>query len=120
MDERGWKRKPAVLVCGLGGFLLGIPSALSYNLLKNYTIFGSTFLDVISFICSSILIPLGGLAAVLLVGWRWGFGKAFEELKEGSQGLFERHPALKTYFWFCIKYTAPILIFLVFIGALFS
>ena len=28
VDERGWKRKPAVFACGLGAFLLGIPSAL--------------------------------------------------------------------------------------------
>lgn len=118
VDERQWKRKHAVTACGIGGFLLGIPCALSYNLLKDYTFQGANFLDVISFIASSILIPLGGLAAVVLVGWRWGFDNALVQLKEGSTALFKRNPWLSKYFWFCIKYSAPILILLVFLNAL--
>lgn len=118
VDERGWKRKSAVLACGIAGFLFGIPSALSYNVLKDYTIFGATFLDAVDFIASSILIPLGGLAAVLLVGWRWGIINALNHLKEGSKGLFDRHPWIKVYFWLCIKYIAPILILLVFLNAI--
>jgi NSS family neurotransmitter:Na+ symporter len=120
VDERGWARKYAVLACGSAGFLVGIPSALSYNLLKDYTIFGATFLDAVSFLASSILIPLGGLAAVLLVGWRWGIFSALKKLKEGSEELFDNHPWLNKYFWLCIKYVAPILIFLVFLNALFG
>lgn len=120
IDERGWKRKPAVIACGLGVFLLGIPSALSYNLLKDYTIHGVNFLDALAFICSSILIPVGGLAAVLLAGWKWGIGNAIMNLKEGAESLFNRHPWLGRYFWLCIKYTAPILILLVFLNALVS
>ncbi len=118
MDERKWKRKPAVLACGIGAFLLGIPSALSYNLLKDYTIQGMTFLDWMGFICSSILIPLGGFVAVILVAWRWGIGNALVQLKHGAEGLFSRHPWLGRYFWFCLKYTAPILIALVFLNAI--
>ncbi|MBA3957658.1 MAG: sodium-dependent transporter [Parachlamydiaceae bacterium] len=120
IDERGWKRKPAVLACGLGAFLLGIPSALSYNLLKNYTLYGMTFLDFVDFLASSILIPLGGLFAVLLVGWRWGIRNALHALKEGAETLFIRFPGIKHYFWFCIKYSAPALILFVFLNALVS
>ncbi len=120
IDERGWKRKPAVLTCGLGAFLLGIPSALSYNLLRNYTFFNMTFLDGLDLLCSSVLIPIGGLFAVILVGWRWGFANALLQLKMGSEGLIDRHPMIARYFWLCFKYTAPILILLVFLNALFS
>lgn len=120
MDQRKWKRGPAVLACGLGAFLLGIPSALSYNVLKPYTIGNMTFLDFMDFATSSILIPIGGLLAVLLAGWRWGFANAFKELQQGSHGLFERHPILKKYFWLCIKFTAPILILFVFVNALIA
>lgn len=118
IDERGWKRRPAVLACGLGAFLLGIPSALSYNLLKDYTISGLTFLDIMDMLCNSILIPLGGLAAVLLVGWRWGISNGLKHLKEGAEGLFKRQPWVSDYFWICLKYTSPILIILVFLNAL--
>lgn len=117
IDEWGWKRTPAVLICGLGAFLLGIPSALSYSLLKEQTIAGMTFLDMMDFLATSVLIPLGGLCAVLLVGWRWGVPNALVQLKQGAAGLFERHRWLGRYFWFCFKYSAPILIALVFLNA---
>lgn len=118
VDERGWQRHSAVLACGAGAFLLGIPSALSYNLLKSHTLWGLTFLDLMDFAASSILIPVGGFFAVILVGWRWGVPQALSHLKEGSAGIFERHPTLAKYFWFCFKYSAPVLILLVFLNAL--
>lgn len=120
VDERKWKRKPAVIACGLGAFALGIPSALSYNLLKTYTIGGMTFLDGIEILCSTILIPLGGFFAVILVGWKWGVPKALGALKLGTGTLFEKHPWLAKYFWFCFKYSAPVLILIVFLNAIFS
>lgn len=120
IDEKKWKRKPAVITCGLSAFILGIPSALSYNLLKHYTLWGMTFLDLMDFLASSILIPIGGLFAVLLVGWRWGMPKAFAELLQGSQTTFAKRKPLKHYFWFCIKYSAPVLILFVFLNALVS
>ncbi len=118
IDEKGWQRKPAVLFCGLAVFLLGIPSALSFNLLKGHTLFGLNFLELLEFICSSVLIPLGGLAAIVLVSWVWGVGSALKELKVGDESLFVRHPWLKVYFWFCLKYLSPVFIILIFLNAL--
>jgi len=117
IDEWGWKRTPAVAVCGLGAFLLGIPSALSYSLLQGYTFFGMTFLDLMDFLATSLLIPIGGLCAVLLVGWKWGISNALTQLQEGANSLFEKRAWLSRYFWFCFKYSAPILIILVFLNA---
>lgn len=113
IDEWGWNRSRAVLACATGAFLLGIPSALSFSLLEPYTFAGMTFLGAMDFLATSILIPLGGLFAVLLVGWKWGIGNALGKLKEGADATFERHPWLGRYFWFCFKYTAPILIGLI-------
>jgi NSS family neurotransmitter:Na+ symporter len=118
IDEKGWQRKQAVLLCGLGAFLLGIPSALSYNLLKGYTVGGMTFLDGLNALCSDILIPIGGLFAVILVGWRWGSSKAIIQLKQGAESLFKKHPHLETYFWFCFKFSAPVLIIFILLKAL--
>lgn len=118
MDEWGWKRKNAVIAAGMGAFLLGIPSALSSSVLKDYTIFGETFLDAIAFLCSNILIPAGGFFAVIMVGWVWGFSNAFAQLKQGSENIFAKNAWLKNYFWFCFKYSAPLLIIIVFLHAL--
>jgi NSS family neurotransmitter:Na+ symporter len=109
-----------VLTTGIGAFLLGIPAALSYSMLKDLTIGGMTVLDLMSFVATSILIPLGGLFAVILVGWRWGVPKAIVQLKTGASELFEKHQWLSRYFWFCFKYSAPVLIVLVLLNELFA
>lgn len=118
VDEWGWKRKKAVLICGGGAFLLGIPSALSTSVLANSRWHGMTFLDLADFAANSILIPVGGFLAVILVGWIWGVEKSINNLKSGSSDFFDRHHWLIRYFWFCFKYSAPLLIMLVFLNAL--
>ncbi|KAF3363096.1 putative sodium-dependent transporter YocR [Chlamydiales bacterium STE3] len=117
VDERKWLRRHAVITCGLGAFLLGVPSALSTSLLKDVSVLGfPTFLDAIMFICSELLIPIGGFAAVMLAGWVWGSRNAIREIGEGQ----EKKKWLNRYFSFCFKYLSPILIIIVFLSALFS
>lgn len=118
VDEKGWQRKKAVAVGGLGIFLLGIPSALSYSILSDFQFFGASILEAADFLVTSILVPLGGLAAVLLVGWKWGIQSALEKLAEGSPGLWERFPWARVYLKVVIRYVAPLLIVVVFLRAL--
>jgi NSS family neurotransmitter:Na+ symporter len=120
MDEWGWQRKPAVLITGVGAFLLGIPAALSYNVLKDLTIAGLTPLDFMAFVATGILIPIGGLFAVILIGWKWGVPNALSQLKEGAAEVFKKQPWLGHYFWFCFKFSAPILIILVFLNEILT
>jgi NSS family neurotransmitter:Na+ symporter len=118
IDEWQFKRHQAVITVALGALILGIPCALSGSLLSGHSVFGLSILDAFSDLASNILIPLGGLAAVILVGWVWGFTKAYDQLKLGAAPLFDRHPLLRYYFFFCLKFSAPILIIIVFLHAL--
>ena len=118
IDEKKWKRTPAVFATGISVFLVGMPCALSFGLLKDMTLFGMTFFNFLIFLCLNILIPLGGLAAVILVGWRWGIKKALAHLKQGAEGLFENYPFLEYYFKVSIKYVAPVIIVLILLDAL--
>ena len=77
-----------------------------------------TFFGLLLFLCLNILIPLGGLAAVLLIGWRYGIKQGIAHLKEGAEKLFQNIPILETYFWVSIKYIAPIVIILIMLDAL--
>ena len=120
VDERGWKRRPAVVACGIGAFLLGVPSALSFSTFSAVKFGDFNILGLFDFMSTTILIPLGGLFAVLLAGWRWGFANVWTALKEGADTYFDQKPWLKQYFWFCIKFSAPALIILIFLHALFS
>lgn len=118
-DERGWKRRSAVICCGLTCFVIGIPCALSTSLLKDVTIFGfPNFLEMLMYISSNILIPLGGFAAIVLVGWKWGVSGAFIELENGTGGRFTTNRILQSYLRICFRYVSPILVLIVFLSAI--
>ncbi|NGX62961.1 MAG: hypothetical protein KR126chlam6_00365 [Candidatus Anoxychlamydiales bacterium] len=118
IDEKGWRRKKASIFTGIIAFLIGIPSALSFNLLKRFTIFGANFFDAISFLSINILVPLGGLLAVVLVSYIWGIKKAFEHLKVSKKAFFHHRPWVAFYFKICLKYISPILIILILLNLL--
>jgi len=118
IDRFHWPRKWAVLACAIGVFLLGLPCALSSNLLREFTFFGLNPLELMLFVASSILIPLGGFFAIILVGWQWGVPKAMEALRTGMSQRLRESRTFNFYLWFCFKYCAPVLIILVFLNAL--
>lgn len=118
MDERGWSRHGAVIAVGASSFLVGVPCALSTSVLSDVTVFGWTILDFLSEFTTNVMIPLGGLGAVILVGRVWGVKHALQHLNQGLPANLQRSSWLRAYFWFCFKYSAPVLILLVFLGAL--
>lgn len=118
IDRFNWKRHRAVLTTTIAVFIVAFPCALSFGPWKDYTLFGKNFFNLLLFLCLNILIPLGGLAAVILVGWRWTFKKAFPHLKEGAEPLFKRAPGLKWYFELSMRYIAPLIIVIIMLDAL--
>lgn len=118
IDTWKWKRRRAVLTTGIAVFIVALPCVLSFGPWKEFTLFGKNFFNLLLFLCLNILIPLGGLSAVILVGWRWTFKKAFPHLKEGAEGLFRAHPYLKWYFGISVKYIAPLIIVIVMLDAI--
>lgn len=72
VDEKSWPRWRAAGMVGIAVFLVGLPSALSFNLWQDYKfIFGRTFFDACDLLVSSYLMPLGGLMVAIYVGWIW-------------------------------------------------
>ena len=89
-DEKGWSRKKAVLICGSLIFLLGIPSALSFGMLKDFKIFfGATYFDFMDKLTSTYMLPIGGLLIAICLGWKYGLSKTIHELDTdtGLEGL---------------------------------
>ncbi len=118
IDERGWKRKKASIFTGFLAFLIGIPSALSFGLLKRFTLLGLNFFDFISFLSVNVLVPLGGFLIVILVSYIWGIKKAFEHLKVSKKAFFHHRPWVAMYFKLCLKYISPVLIILILLNVL--
>jgi NSS family neurotransmitter:Na+ symporter len=113
VDERGWGRKRSVMIFGGIIYLLGIPSALSFNLLSDFTIMGKTFFDVVDFLASNVLLPFGGLMIAIFVGWVWSRTAVMEAVKEGAENLFETYPWAEGVWMLFLKFIAPVLITMV-------
>lgn len=71
-DTHKVSRLKTALVSGTLIFLLGILSALSTNVLGDFTIFGLTFFDLFDKLTSNYLLPIGGMLISLFFGWRLG------------------------------------------------
>lgn len=105
VDDRGVSRKTAAVVIGLIIFLLGIPSSLSLGVMSDVTFFGKSFFDLMDFISSNLLLPIGGLFISLFVGWVvWG--KAKEEII-AHNGVV---PGWITAWGLIVKFVAPVAI----------
>ncbi|NIK71113.1 MULTISPECIES: sodium-dependent transporter [unclassified Paenibacillus] len=103
-EKFGWSRSLSVIVITLLVFLVGIPSAVSVGGAVGGLQFGDkTFFDWMDFICSNILLPLGGLIVTIFVGWVWK--NAAEDA--GLTAAWFR-------IWlFMVRFIAPILVVLV-------
>lgn len=118
-DAWKWKRHQAVIACGFASFLLGVPCALSLSVLKDVHLLGDrNVLETFMFLCSNILIPIGGFAAVVLLGWRYGIKDSFEEINYGTHDHFIKNSFLQTYLKVCFRYVSPLLIVVVFLQAI--
>ncbi|QKI82564.1 sodium-dependent transporter [Kroppenstedtia eburnea] len=110
-DEHGLSRRKSTLLTGGLIFLLGIPATLSFSTLADVKgIGGRPIFESMDFIASNVLLPLGGLAAILFCGWKWGIRQLLLESRgENNKGI----PG-EALWAFVIRWITPILILTVF------
>lgn len=118
IDEKNFSRHQAVFWVGIGAFLLGVPSALSFGVWKSVSIFGTSIFLAVVYLSVNILVPIGGLGAVILIGWRWGVDKAKEHLLEGAGKYYRKWTWLQKGILFSIRYVSPIVILIIFLQIL--
>jgi len=106
MDNFGWSRKKATIVCGIFILLASMPCVLGYNLwyFEASLPSGATgqILDIEDFLVSNLLLPIGSLIYLLFCvsKWGWGFDKYLAEANKGT-GL-GMSPRFKIYFQFIL------------------
>ncbi|EFU79338.1 sodium-dependent transporter [Mobiluncus curtisii] len=110
-DTLEWKRRQALLVTVVVLSSAGIIVTLGYSSLSFIQPLGggSTILDFLDFMTSSVMMPLGGLLMCLFFGWRKKPEVLIDEVR--LSGEFKRAGLWGV----MIKYVAPILLVAIFI-----
>src|SRR5699024_10491072 len=103
------KRKKMTWVIGILIFIVGMPSALSYGVLSDFTIFGKTVFDFADFLVSNLLLPLGALAISIFASRKIPNEILLKEISSGNKN----NKKVFASWMLLIKYIAPIAIIIV-------
>jgi NSS family neurotransmitter:Na+ symporter len=110
VENRGIARPKAAAIAGVIAWILGIGSVLSFNLWQDYTIFNKTYFDIMDYVTSNILLPLGGLLIAIFSAWLMSRKSVVAELGLGEGFLFQA--------WlFVVRFVAPIGVVVIFLHA---
>jgi NSS family neurotransmitter:Na+ symporter len=107
-EHKGVKRRSSAFAFGTLAFLIGLLTVFSFNLwggfhpLDSFEMFaGKTIFDVIDYVASNILLPVGGILIALFAGWGMARSSTLEELGLDDSSSFA--------IWrFLIRYVSPI------------
>jgi NSS family neurotransmitter:Na+ symporter len=119
VHRRKWSRVRAVLIAAIGCFFAGIATVLSFNhwstwypLARFESFATATVYDLIDYLTSNVLLPLGGLGIALFVAWA-----ASERLLGEELGLREMGGRVLR---LVLRYVVPIAILLATVAPAFA
>lgn len=111
IDERKVTRKKAVILSAVAIFFVGVPCALSFNVLQGFRPLGTTVFETLDYFCSNLILPVGGFFIAVFVGWVLTQEERTAELPEAGATLYR--------FWlFSVRFVAPVAIVALFVGLL--
>lgn len=110
VETRGWSRVRAVSLLGFGTWALGIMTVLSFNYWADIKLFGKTFFELLDFITSNIMLPLGGMMLAIFATWVMRRQSTMDELELPSWAY--------TFWRVLTRYVAPAGILIVLLNGL--
>ncbi|MGN0623785.1 MAG: sodium-dependent transporter [Oscillospiraceae bacterium] len=117
-DAFGFSRKKACLINGVLMFVLSLPCALGFNVLKKLQPLGegTNIMDIEDFLVSNIILPLGSLIFILFCvtkkGWGW---KNFISEANTGKGL-----KIKSFMKGYMTFVLPVIVLIVFVLGLYN
>jgi len=112
VENRGWSRVRAAAWTGLGTWILGLGTVFSFNIWSgdDYKLLGKTVFDLLDYLTANIMLPLGGLAMAVFVGW-----VASRDMSKSELGLGEGAFSL---WWVATRFVAPLAVLIIFLHAI--
>ena len=117
-EHKGWKRKFTTPIAGLAAWLLGLVTVFSFNWWKDYhpldgfeTFAGKTVFDLLEYLATNIMLPVGGILIAVFAGWIMHRAASREEFGEATSVLYGP--------WrFLLRYVCPIAVGAVLLASL--
>nr|WP_321454839.1 sodium-dependent transporter [uncultured Cohaesibacter sp.] len=111
-STKGFSRKQITVTSGFLSFLLGIPCSLAMGIWGDFKIFGLNFFDLMDFLTSNLILPIGGFLIAIFVGWVITPRALKEVCGDNAPGLLAKS-------WiFILRFIAPIAILLILLSGL--
>lgn len=114
ISKRKEQRGKMAVIVGLCIFIIGVPSALSFGVLSDVTLFGKNIFDFADFVVSNVLMPIGVLLVAIFVP-----RKMKKEVLMKELGVSKNKGYKLFLLWlYILRYVAPIAIIIVFLDVL--
>lgn len=114
VEEKKIRRPLASLIATFVITFLGSFNTLSFGPLKEVHLFGMSFFEACDYLCSNILLPIGGILICIFAGWYLNKAILYSEISNNG--------SLKIYFFklyvFILRYIAPVCILLILLNVL--
>lgn len=112
VERRGLSRRVAALVAASAIWALGILSILSLNHWSEFRIAGRTIFDGLDYLTNNIMLPVGGMAVALFVGWTLSRAMSENELDTSrfAYGLWR----------FLVRYVSPTAVGVILVAKVFG
>ncbi|MCF6257641.1 MAG: sodium-dependent transporter [Gammaproteobacteria bacterium] len=112
VENKGWTRVKASAWCGFATWLMGLGTVLSFNEWSDYTLWGKNFFELLDFLTSNIMLPLGGLFIALFAAWVMKSSSTADEL------ALEEKSMAYTSWWFLVRFVTPVAVIIIFLNAI--
>jgi neurotransmitter:Na+ symporter, NSS family len=114
-ERQGWKRGPVTLAGGAAAWLVGLGTVFSFNEWAGFapldgfpTFAGKTIFDLLDYLATNIMLPLGGMCIAIFAGWLMSKKSTLEELGLADGAVYQ--------VWrFLVRFVSPVAVGLVFL-----
>ena len=111
VEKLNISRTHAAIIIGGSAWLLGLATVFSFNIWSDVKMFDKTIFDLLDFLTTNIMLPMGGLLIAIFVGWKMSKTKMINEV-----GI--EYPSLFNLWYFTVRFLAPAAIVAVLVNGL--